>query len=282
VLCNIFIINYTVIFYLVVFTVSFVVGMEAALSRLSFLLNFFLNYFWSLSTMKKSIVLATAVAAVLSSGVATADVTANAGVFSNYIWRGVSQTDDKAAGQGGIDYTHESGLYAGTWVSNVEGGTEVDLYGGFASEIIGISYDLGVITYQYPKTSNINFTEVTTKGSYTFDEVTVGVGAAFTVDHAAGNNGGVFNSGDMYFSGSVDFPLGATAISVYGGTYDFDNDGTNGNGKLNYSNYGTSISKDGFSLALDKNDVKDKSAIGLGNDKNNLRVTVSYSLDFDL
>ncbi len=70
--------------------------------------------------MKKSIVLATAVASILSSGVALAELSANAAVTSNYIWRGVTQTADQAAGQGGIDWGHDSGLYAGTWVSNVD------------------------------------------------------------------------------------------------------------------------------------------------------------------
>ena len=70
--------------------------------------------------MKKSIVIATAVAAVLTSGVASAELSANAAIASNYIWRGVTQTDDQAAGQGGIDWGYDSGLYAGTWVSNVD------------------------------------------------------------------------------------------------------------------------------------------------------------------
>ena len=56
--------------------------------------------------MKKSIVLATAVASVLASGVAAAEFSANAAITSNYIWRGVTQTTDQAAGQGGIDWGH--------------------------------------------------------------------------------------------------------------------------------------------------------------------------------
>ena len=47
-------------------------------------------------------------------------VSANIGVVSNYVWRGITQTDDKAAVQGGVDYSHSSGFYAGTWVSNVD------------------------------------------------------------------------------------------------------------------------------------------------------------------
>ena len=51
--------------------------------------------------MKKSIVLATAVASVLTSGAAFAEFTGNAAIASNYIWRGITQTADQAAGQGG-------------------------------------------------------------------------------------------------------------------------------------------------------------------------------------
>lgn len=224
--------------------------------------------------MKKSIVLATAVAAVLSSGVAAADVTANAGVFSNYIWRGVTQTDDSAAGQGGIDYSHESGAYAGVWTSTIDGGQEVDLYVGFAGELDKFGYDLGAITYQYPQSTSGNFTEITASGSYTFDYITGKAGVAYTVDSANGNSGGAFDTGDIYYSGSVDYPVGETTVSVFGGHYSFDNDSKSND--LDYSHYGASIGKDGFALALDKNDLG-------GDGKNDdLRVTVSYSLDFEL
>ncbi|MCG6937050.1 MAG: TorF family putative porin, partial [Gammaproteobacteria bacterium] len=106
--------------------------------------------------MKKSIVLATAVASVLTSGIAAAELTANAAISSNYIWRGLTQTNDQAAGSGGIDWAHDSGFYVGTWVSNVAfgnvngGGYEMDVYAGYGGEVGGFGYDLGAITYQYP------------------------------------------------------------------------------------------------------------------------------------
>jgi len=230
--------------------------------------------------MKKSIVLATAIASVLSSGVATADVSANAGVFSNYIWRGVSQTNDNAAGQGGIDYSHDSGAYAGVWTSTIENGQEVDLYLGFAGEISSFGYDIGAVTYQYPKTSDINFTEVNASGSFSFDSVTVGAGVAYTVDAASGNSKGPFDTGDLYGHGNIDFPLGKTDVSIYGGYYSFDNDSKSNS--LDYSHFGASIGKDGFALAVDKNDLDDSDGVGVGSSKDNLRVTVSYSVDFEL
>lgn len=225
--------------------------------------------------MKKSIVLATAVASILSSGVALAELSANAAMTSNYIWRGVSQTTDQAAGQGGIDWGHESGVYAGTWVSNVnfdnsDDGYEMDVYAGFAGEAGDLGYDIGVISYQYPITPEFNFTEIYVSG--TFNILTVGL--ASTVDAASGNEDGVFDDGDMYINGSLDFTAGKSDVSVYVGSYMFDNDGGTA-GEVDYNHFGASIGKDGFTFAVDKNDIDGGSA-------DNVRFTASYAVDFEL
>ena len=242
--------------------------------------------------MKKSIVLATAVAAVLTSGVASAELTANAGIFSNYIWRGVTQTGDEAAGQGGIDWGNDSGVYVGTWVSTLGGGNgyEMDVYAGFAGKAGDFGYDLGVITYQYPIGPSANFTELYVSG--TMSIVTIGVN--YTVDTASGNDAGdtsgasgLFDEGDLYVYGSLDFPAGKSDVSVYAGSYMFDNDGksyANGNtyGDLDYSHFGASIGKDGFTFAVDKNDIEETNS-ALGSDTADaVRFTVSYSKDFQL
>jgi len=82
----------------------------------------------------------------------------NVGVTSNYLFRGISQTHGNPAIQGGVDYAHSSGLYAGVWASNIEwvknalgkGSTEVDFYGGFKSAFAGDwTYDVGLIHYNY-------------------------------------------------------------------------------------------------------------------------------------
>lgn len=90
--------------------------------------------------------------------------TANVGVVSDYLFRGVSQTRGAAALQGGVDYSHSSGLYAGAWGSTItwvkdwlgKGSTEVDLYGGYKNSFAGgdWNYDVGLITYIYPGHGN--------------------------------------------------------------------------------------------------------------------------------
>ena len=225
--------------------------------------------------MKKSIVLATAVASILSSGVALAELSGNAAITSNYIWRGVTQSADQAAGQGGIDYGHESGFYAGTWVSNVNFGAndgyEMDVYAGFSGEAGDLGYDIGVVSYQYPVTPQANFTEVYLSGS--FNILTVGV--ASTVDSSKGTDGGAYDDGDMYVNASLDFTAGKSDVSVYGGSYMFDNDGVGTNGELDYTHFGASIGKDGFTFAVDKNDID-------GGTADNVRFTASYAVDFEL
>jgi uncharacterized protein (TIGR02001 family) len=88
-------------------------------------------------------------------------VAANVGVHSQYVFRGLAQTNERPAIQGGADYTHSSGFYAGTWLSNVSwfsdtnAGTsnslEMDLYTGFKkSWDNGLAADVGYLRYQYP------------------------------------------------------------------------------------------------------------------------------------
>lgn len=89
----------------------------------------------------------------------------NIGVYSQYIFRGLTQTDRKPALQGGFDYAHSSGFYAGTWMSNVSwlrdfggysdgGSLEADLYGGFKGTFgkSDFGYDVGLLQYLYPGT----------------------------------------------------------------------------------------------------------------------------------
>ena len=60
-----------------------------------------------------------------------AAVSANVAFTSDYVWRGMTQSDGPAI-QGGFDYEADGGFYAGIWGSNVNfndgAGSELDLY----------------------------------------------------------------------------------------------------------------------------------------------------------
>jgi uncharacterized protein (TIGR02001 family) len=125
--------------------------------------------------MRKQTVIAGAVAAALASGYTHAadappppyTLTGNIGIFSQYIFRGLTQTDHRPALQGGFDYAHTAtGLYAGTWASNISwlsdskayssgGSLEWDFYGGMKGNIVGdLTYDVGTLYYYYPGSAN--------------------------------------------------------------------------------------------------------------------------------
>lgn len=88
-------------------------------------------------------------------------LTANLGLFTDYTYRGISYTKQHGAIQGGIDYTHSSGFYAGTWATNVNsdalyGNTfELDVYGGFVYELAKqLELDVGLLQYYFPEGKN--------------------------------------------------------------------------------------------------------------------------------
>lgn len=89
--------------------------------------------------------------AALCSPSAFPAATGNVGVFSDYVFRGIV-AEGGAAVQGGIDYFHPSGLFAGTWVSNSNpfGGNEWDLYAGYAYSFNSkLSLDAGALLYTF-------------------------------------------------------------------------------------------------------------------------------------
>lgn len=112
-------------------------------------------------------------------------VTGNVSLVSDYRFRGISQTFKDPAIQGGFDYSHSSGLYLGTWASNVYGGSnasalgvnyfngglELDMYGGYKWEAFkDVILDAGLLFYYYPGAK----WAVPTKDKYNNTEVYLG------------------------------------------------------------------------------------------------------------
>jgi uncharacterized protein (TIGR02001 family) len=96
----------------------------------------------------------------LAADAPASSLSGNIGISTDYIFRGISQTQHQPEISGGFDYTHSSGLYVGTWLSNQDwvsqgykdnSSLEVDLYGGYRGSLpADVGYDLGAITYYYP------------------------------------------------------------------------------------------------------------------------------------
>jgi uncharacterized protein (TIGR02001 family) len=221
--------------------------------------------------MKKSLLNIT-ITAILATGAstsafATEGLSANVAATSNYLWRGLEQTNGKAAISGGIDYASNSGFYVGTWASNAdwaEGMTyELDLYGGYGGNINkNISYDVGFIYYGYPDetSGDADFSEI--YGSISFSSFTFGL-AVLTSGEGA-------DAGDTIYA-NVDYGIelsNAAEVNLHLGSYSGDwlaEDSID---------YGVSISKSGFTLGA--------SATDLDGAAGDVKVYVAYSIDIDL
>jgi uncharacterized protein (TIGR02001 family) len=130
-----------------------------------------------------------ALAAAAGAAQAQGDWSANVALTNDYVWRGVSQTDNGPAIQAGVDYTNGA-FYAGGWASNVDFGpgsdadVEVDLYGGFRGALTeGLTWDLGVIGYIYPGEDDLDFLELKAGLGFSADALSGGATVYYDPDN---------------------------------------------------------------------------------------------------
>jgi len=146
-----------------------------------------------------------AVGLLSTATVAHAEITANATLVSDYDFRGITQTDEEAAVQVGIDWAHESGWYVGTWASNVDFGTpdpsqEIDLYTGYSGETEhGLGWDVGILYYLYPRDSDGGFPELYGSLSYRWFTASLAYTNAYLGDYV--------DEDAWYVAGDVGIPL---------------------------------------------------------------------------
>lgn len=109
---------------------------------------------------------------------------------SDYVFRGVSQTEEDPAISAGVDLTAGS-FYAGAWASNVsfpgddDTQAEIDLYGGVRTETAGWNLDLGVIGYLYasqPDGADYDYAEIKVAASRAVGPATVGAAVYYSPD----------------------------------------------------------------------------------------------------
>ncbi|HJW23465.1 MAG TPA: TorF family putative porin [Rhodocyclaceae bacterium] len=118
--------------------------------------------------------------------------TGNVGLVSSYRFRGIDQTFSRPALQGGFDYSHSSGFYAGNWNSNVnegagypQGNLEMDFYGGYKTSFGAFGLDVGGLYYYYPGSEFSN--------------------ATLNAKHPGKTANGVVKNGELYVAGSWKF-----------------------------------------------------------------------------
>ncbi len=168
-------------------------------------------------------------------------LTGNVGLFSQYIFRGLTQTDRQPALQGGFDYSHSSGFYAGTWLSNISwlkenasttgsiagqyssgGRLEMDIYGGYKAnfDATDFTYDLGLLYYAYPGSVTsgcVNGSVACPKANTT--ELYAALGWKWlTVKYSHGIDNKTFgvpnSAGSNYLELNADVPMGESGFTA--------------------------------------------------------------------
>jgi uncharacterized protein (TIGR02001 family) len=178
--------------------------------------------------------------------VAQAQMTGNLGLTSDYRFRGVSQTQNAPAVQGGIDYAHSSGLYVGNWNSSVSSqmytngsGVASDLYAGFKKDIYkGLTLDVGSYNYFYPRATN------NTSTNFDTNELFAGLGygpVSVKYSQSLSNYFGTANSkNSQYFQADFAQPLvyiskNLSLLAHVGRTE------VNNNSNFNYTDYNVGL-----------------------------------------
>ena len=206
-----------------------------------------------MNTIKKSL-LSLAVASVVATPlIANAEeggfgtISANVALTTDYYFRGISQTDNDGAIQGGFDWSHDSGVYAGIWASNVDFGDthiEVDTYLGFSNEIgdTGIGYDVNVNRFNY-NDADFETTEWTVGLSYSY----------FSASYSYSNDW--YDSGESsnYISLGFDYdelPMGLALSASVGKSFGdaFDKDEVGSAEDFDYVDYKLAVSKEFYGL----------------------------------
>jgi len=199
--------------------------------------------------MNRFVKTAIATSVLATSTMALAEFSANVAMTTNYVWRGVSQSDLDPAIQGGFDFSHSSGLYAGTWGSNVDfdeavadpADMEWDLYAGYSTEVNGVGIDVGVIQYAYPgSTADLDWVEFYGSASYKF----------LTLSFAHSSDAFNSNQDGTYVNLGASFEVSGFTLGASVGSYDIDT-------KNDYVDYKLSVSKEigGFGFELGYTDT---------------------------
>jgi uncharacterized protein (TIGR02001 family) len=157
-------------------------------------------------------------------------VSGSVALTSDYRFRGVSQSDEAIAIQGGITITHESGFYVAAWGSNLAGwgtfggaGIELDLVGGYKHTFGDATVDVGVTYYNYPSGADeTDFFEGYAKLSGTAGPATLTATVAYAPNQGAlGNFSNTpFSRGqswdNLYLAGDIAAALPSTPFTLKG------------------------------------------------------------------
>jgi uncharacterized protein (TIGR02001 family) len=151
-------------------------------------------------------------------------LSATPALATDYLFRGISQTRNRPAAQLGFEALHDSGAYAGAFLSNVAfAGTdarqELDALAGYRFSLLGLNWDVGAIYYSYPGyrrqtpgAYNIDYIEGALKASRGIGPVTLATAVNVSPNYFGQSGTGVYLEGGA----DVKLPLDLTASGRLG------------------------------------------------------------------
>jgi uncharacterized protein (TIGR02001 family) len=247
----------------------------------------------------------TVVLLLSTAGSAVAETTANATMSNNYLWRGLTQTENDPSIAGGIDYVAASGFYVGTWVSNVSYfdtdpfSYEHDIYFGYSGGG-DLGYDIGYLYYNYDSLAKFDFGEI--YGSLSYGGLTA---TAYLLANTEAEEGVKpfgpgeiqdFGFGEAYYV-ALDYSVPLRddlSLNLHIGQHSGDFAEAFNGVTTDYIDYSIALSKGNFTFAISDTDLDalafdDSGSYVLdpdltnewsGNDNGSVKIVASYAMDF--
>jgi len=230
--------------------------------------------------------LATSLFAGATAAQAEMEISANVALTTDYKFRGISQSDESPALQGGFDLAFDNGMYVGTWASSVDfdtngdgfdGSLELDYYVGWGGEISdSVGVDVGVLYYSYPGDDGADGDYLEFYGSVSIADGTLGF--AYSDDYYGETDTFYYLYGDYSFS------LGENlSLDLHVGYNDLDEDGGFlSDGQDSYVDYSvglsTSFASVDLSLAVVGTDLDEEEVFGTDWGEDSVIFTISKSM----
>lgn len=230
--------------------------------------------------------LATCLLAGASVAHAEMEISANVALTTDYKFRGISQSDESPALQGGFDLSFDNGMYVGTWASSVDfdtngdgfdGSLELDYYVGWGGEVSdSVGVDVGILYYSYPGDNGPDGDYLEFYGSVSIADGTLGF--AYSDDY--------YGETDTfyYLYGDYSFALGENlSLDLHVGYNDLDEDGGFlSDGQDSYVDYSvglsTSVASVDLSLAVVGTDLDEEEVFGTDWGEDSVIFTISKSM----
>jgi uncharacterized protein (TIGR02001 family) len=147
-------------------------------------------------------------------------VSGEAGLVSDYRFRGVSLSNREPAAQGGLTITSSTGLYGGVWSSTIaetEGGAnlEIDAIAGYSTQLTEkLNVDVKLTYYLYPSDDALNYGEGIVTLSWDAGPVVPKVGVAYAPPQNNFRDEFGVKQDNLYLFTGVDYEIEGTPVTL--------------------------------------------------------------------